>query len=116
MKIEVHNHKEVENMHISIHIGKDKFKTKQSTSMPKYVRKAKLSYAHILQNQKKSNFMSPIVHENVVHKQSPLDRIPKQKESRGSIDAFTCTNIRHLLFFLFRKKKNYECTHNFCFY
>ena len=54
MKIEVHNHKEVENMHISIHIGKDKFKTKQSTSMPKYVRKAKLSYAHILQNQRKT--------------------------------------------------------------
>ena len=49
--------------------------------------------------------MSPIAHENVVHTQSPLDRIPKKKESRGSIDAFTCTNIRHLLFFWFKKKK-----------
>ena len=50
--------------------------------------------------------MSPIAQENVVHTQSPLDGIPKKKESRGSIDAFTCTHIRHLLFFLgFRKEK-----------
>ena len=41
-------------MHISIHIGKDKiiFFLKK-TSMPKYVHKAKLSYAHILQNPPK---------------------------------------------------------------
>ena len=48
------------------------------------------------------NFMSPIVHENVFHKQSPLDRIPKQKKRRGSIDAYTCTNTRY--FFSFKNK------------
>ena len=49
--------------------------------MPKYVHKAKLSYAHILQNPQKK-IMSPIVHENVVHTQSPLYRIPNKK-NRG---------------------------------
>ena len=94
-------------MFVNIHIGTTNLKQK-NTSMPKYVRKAKLSYAHI---KKRSNFMSPIVHENVVHKQSPRDRIPKQKKSKGSIDAFTCTNIRHLsVFLLFSKQKKMKHT------
>ena len=99
-------------MHISIYIGKDKLKTKQSTSMPKYARKAKLSYAHTLQNQKKSNFMSPIVHENVVHRQSPLDRIPKkQRKQRKYRRVYMYKDTSPpFLFVWFKKKKMNACT------